>query len=173
MTTPDDPGTPPPPPYGQPQPAPPTYGQPGPAYGAPAPGYGVPAGYGTPTGYGAPGYPTAKRNGLGIAALVLGLLSIPFGLIFVGGVMAVLAIIFGFLGRGRVKRGEADNPGVALAGIITGAIGLLVVIGFIIAVVALAHSSTVKNLQHCLDKASTQAQRTACNDKFTKDLTGS
>ena len=38
-----------------------------------------------------------------------------------GVVLGVLAVILGFVGRGRVKRGEADNGGIAIAGIVLAA----------------------------------------------------
>ena len=38
-------------------------------------------------------------------------------------VLGVVAVVFGFLGRGRVKRGTANNGGVAIAGIVLGALG--------------------------------------------------
>ncbi|MFF7362572.1 DUF4190 domain-containing protein [Streptomyces sp. NPDC008125] len=76
-------------------------------------------------------------NGMGIAAMVLGILSIclfcMYGVLSI--VLGVLALIFGILGRKRAQRGEATNGGQALAGIITGSIGILigaVIIGFLI-----------------------------------------
>lgn len=44
----------------------------------------------------------APRNGMGTAALVLGILALVFSILFfpAGLVMGVLAIIFGFIGRG-------------------------------------------------------------------------
>ncbi|MEU3964642.1 DUF4190 domain-containing protein [Streptomyces buecherae] len=51
---------------------------------------------------------------LGIVGLVL-FFSIAFGI-----VLGALAIIFGALGRGKARRGEANNGGAALAGIIIG-----------------------------------------------------
>ena len=66
-----------------------------------------------------------RRNGLGIAALVLGILALLTGLVFIGGLLGLIAIVLGFLGRGRVKRGEADNGGMAIAGIVLGVIGIV------------------------------------------------
>lgn len=41
-------------------------------------------------------------------------------------------MIFGAIGRAKAKRGEATNPGQALAGIICGAAGIVLGIGFVI-----------------------------------------
>ena len=91
--------------------------------------------YGQPPyaqGYGQP-YRQQPSNGLGAAAMVVGILSIfipGFGLI-----LGIVAIVLGVVGRKRAKRGEATNEGVALAGIITGAVGTLITAAFITAVV--------------------------------------
>ncbi|MFD3699541.1 DUF4190 domain-containing protein [Streptomyces sp. NPDC058646] len=122
--------------YGYPaQPDPGGYGFPG---APPAqPGYGYPgdAGYPGPPGYPGPGgyasYPYAGRplsNGFGITALVLGVLAVVvvFGCItaFLAVPLGIGAIVYGVLGRGKASRGEADNGGMALAGLITGSVGL-------------------------------------------------
>ncbi|WP_326700122.1 DUF4190 domain-containing protein [Streptomyces sp. NBC_01754] len=97
--------------------------------------YGYPVGPSAPyTGYpGYPGYPghagygggPAPANGLGVAALVLGIVATA-GFCFwgLGVVLGVLALVFGIIGQGRAKRGEATNGGMALAGIILGAIAI-------------------------------------------------
>ncbi|MET3987461.1 DUF4190 domain-containing protein [Streptomyces sp. PvR034] len=117
--------------YGYPaQPAPPGAG----AYGYPTqpdqggyPGY---AGYQGYQGYpGYPGYPggyAAPRNGFGVTALVLGILSVVGCITSVFAVvMGVIAVVFGVLGRQRATRGEANNAGMALAGMILGIVGIV------------------------------------------------
>ncbi|WP_062205616.1 DUF4190 domain-containing protein [Demequina salsinemoris] len=77
--------------------------------------------YGQP--YAAPGMPGAPRsdkNWMGITSLVTSLISLPF-----------IAVIFGHLGLRAVKRGEANNRGIALAGTILGWIGMAVVLVWI------------------------------------------
>ncbi|WP_327370139.1 DUF4190 domain-containing protein [Streptomyces sp. NBC_01217] len=122
------PGEVPPPPIapnGPGQQVPPAAGQ----YGypaAPAPQYGgYPAGY---TGYGqAPWGGPSPANGLGTAAMVLGILAVALFCIYgiPSLILGALALIFGILGRKRVQRGEATNSGQALAGIIMGSIGIV------------------------------------------------
>lgn len=67
---------------------------------------------------------SAPKNGMGVAALVLGIISVVLPWFFF--VFAALAIIFGSVGQGRVNRGEATNKGVATAGVVLGAIGLVI-----------------------------------------------
>jgi Domain of unknown function (DUF4190) len=97
---------------------------------------GYPGGYyPPPQPYGAyPPVPVAppKKDGLGISALIVAILGLLFSWSVVGGVvLGVVAVILGFVGRGRVKAGEASNGGVALAGIILGALAVVVSLVFI------------------------------------------
>ncbi|MFD8812005.1 DUF4190 domain-containing protein [Streptomyces sp. NPDC059627] len=108
------------------------YGYPGQYPGQPFPPY--PAG---PGGYGGwPGMQPAPDNGLGTAAMVTGIISaIGFCLAPVALVMGVLGIVFGSIGRARVRRGVATNGGQALAGIICGSAGLVLAAAFITLIV--------------------------------------
>ncbi|WP_093800516.1 DUF4190 domain-containing protein [Streptomyces sp. Wb2n-11] len=77
------------------------------------------------------------RNGLGTAALILGIIGALSGLIpflfWLAGILGVIALIMGLAGRGRAKRGEATNKGVALAGTVLGLISLIMsVVGAVI-----------------------------------------
>ncbi|SDP47809.1 DUF4190 domain-containing protein [Lentzea jiangxiensis] len=112
-------------PYGQQQP----YGQPGP-YGQQQPMYGY-------------GYqpPVQKPQTNAILALVLSCVG------FVScGLTAIAGVIFGHIALGRIKRGEEDGHGMALAGVIVGyvlIVGWLAYFAFIIiAVIAAANSNT-------------------------------
>lgn len=126
-----------------------------------------------------PGFSTSPvgsqgaRNGLGTAALVLGILSIFAIITVVGGViLGLIGVILGLVGRGRVKRGEADNGGVALAGIVTGLVGLLVsIILIVVGVIFFADDFT--DLVDCLDEAGDNpAAVEQCERDFEDDLTG-
>ncbi|WP_405776643.1 DUF4190 domain-containing protein [Streptomyces sp. NBC_00859] len=143
------PGSVPPPPVapnGPGQGAPGTYGYP--SYPGAAPGPQGPAAYGYPgyPGYGGQsGWNSPQQrpaNGYGVAALVLGILSVvifcAWGL---GIILGTLALIFGILGRKRANRGEANNGGMALTGIILGPIGIVVSAAFLAVVIwGISHS---------------------------------
>lgn len=82
---------------------------------APAPGYGQPQ-------YGAP---PSKSNGMAITALVLGVVAlITVWLPPLAIVLALVAIVVGFLGM--KKSAESGGRGLALGGIITGGLALVV-----------------------------------------------
>jgi len=168
MTTPDEPQN----PYGsnepqQPQPPQqPQYGAPqAPQYGAPqAPQYGAPQApqYGAPQApqYGAPqygaspypaapqygagayGYAGTAQNSLGVWSLVLGILSIVLCGLFAG----IPAIIVGNRSKRAVAAGQANNGGMATAGVILGwisvALSALGIIFWIIAIAATNGSSS-------------------------------
>ena len=154
--------TPPPPVYGAP-PAVPVYGTPQapPPYGAP------------PQPYGAP-LVGPQKNGLGVAALVLGILAILSCLSVIGGVgLGILALIFGLVGRGRVKRREANNGGVALAGAICGGLGLLGGIGALILWISFFNSDAGQRYLDCTDAARGDSVATQkCTDQLRHDILG-
>jgi hypothetical protein len=88
------------------------------------PGYG---GYGTPPGPG--GQPS---NGMGLAALIVGIVSllvawIPFvGLLAVVG--GIVAVVLGIIALGKVNRREATNRTQSIVGIVVGAVAILLAI---------------------------------------------
>jgi hypothetical protein len=90
----------------------------------PGGGYGYPA---YPQGYGWPGMQAPPQNGMGTAAMVLGILSCCLFCLYgiVGLTLGVLAVVFGVKGKRRADRGEATNRGQAQAGFITGIIGII------------------------------------------------
>jgi len=151
------PGTPAPPP-------PPGYGSPG--YGGPGappmPPPGWPQQPPPGTGWDAPGYGNwapQRRNGLGTAALVLGILALPAVFTVVGGlILGILALTFGLVGRGRVKRREADNGGSAIAGIVLGSIATALSVAVVVFVVW-----AVNDIQDCIDEGNSRA---VCESRY-------
>ena len=88
---------------------------------------------GTPS----PGMPPATpgpapQNGLGTAALVMGILQF----FCIGTIGSILAIVFGWLGMKKAKQGLATNAGQAKAGFILGIVGIVLsVIAAIVVVI--------------------------------------
>lgn len=82
--------------------------------------------------------PSAGRNGLAVASLVLGILSIPLCFLFVP---ALLAVIFGAIAISQIKGnpGQAGR-GQAIAGLILGGVSL----GFILLLFILAGTTSLE-----------------------------
>lgn len=132
------------PPPGEPTPPPPGAPTPPPTNYPAAPGGGIPPAPPAPPAYGA-GL-AAPQNGIGTAALVLGIVQF-FCFPFIG---SILAIIFGRIGINKAKQGLATNGGVAKAGFWLGIIGLILsIIGIIIAIFAIGFG--VKVVSDSLD----------------------
>ncbi len=135
------PGAPPPPPPPLGYAPPPEYGPP-PAHGAappidggPTAAYGPTPAYGPPPVYGGAGYgytgstPTARTNGLAIASLVLGILWLDW-------IGSILALVFGYVALGQIKRRNQGGRGLALTGVILGWVGVGLLGALVIGVAA-------------------------------------
>jgi hypothetical protein len=112
--------------------------------------------------------PAAPRNGLGTTALVLAIVGLLFcWSVFGGIVLGILAVIFGFVGRGRVKRGEANNGGVATAGIILGFLSVIAGVVFIALYVWVFSLFGGGDFVDCMNKAGDDtAAQNKCADEF-------
>ncbi|BBZ23167.1 DUF4190 domain-containing protein [Mycolicibacter hiberniae] len=135
----------------------------------PSPGYLYP--YSAPgqyPGYPPPGAPPALRNGAGIAALIVAIAGIVTALSVIGGVaLGLVAMVLGIIGRGRAKRGEADNGGVALAGIVLGALAVVAGIGCIFIYVGIWRTAGGGDYVACMTKAgSNTAAQQQCTERF-------
>jgi hypothetical protein len=121
-----------------------------------------------------PARPATPRNGFGTAALVLGLLSL---LLFLIGplaiVLGVIAIVLGVLGRGRVRDGIATNGGAALAGIVLGALGLLLgaVITFTVGAFFVEFGDEIRDSADCVEQnAGDQEAIDACIEDLQRQI---
>ncbi len=114
-------------PYGQQQ----TYGADPAAYGQqqgyPAAPYGA-AGYGAPAGV---------SSGLAIGALICGILAILFfWCAFIGIPLGIAGVVLGIVAMNKVKAGTGGGRGMALAGLITGGLAILLTIVAVVAAFA-------------------------------------
>ncbi|WP_102140915.1 DUF4190 domain-containing protein [Mycobacterium hubeiense] len=118
------------------------------------------------SGYAAP--PIAPKNGLGIASLIIAIVSLLFVWSVVLGIIGgIVAVIIGFVARGRVARGEATNGGVAIAGIVLGFLSIVISLVFIAIWVALFNKAGVTDYFDCVSRAgSDQAAIERCADEF-------
>jgi hypothetical protein len=130
-----------------------------------------------PGQYPAAGYPAARRrNGMGTAALVLGVVALVLVLLLlfspIGAFLGLLAVLFGILGLIRANRGEADNRGQAVAGLVTGAIALLAGVFFTISIGVWfsTHVNDFNRFGQCIDDAVGSAAREDCARELAREL---
>lgn len=112
------------------------------------------------------------RNGLGISALVLGVIGAVSGLIpfffWLAGILGVIALILGLVGRGRAKRGEATNKGMATFGAVLGLISLILsVVGAVITFKAV--DDAVNDLNKAVSDTTASAKPKPGGDGSAKD----
>jgi len=83
--------------------------------------------------------PASESNGFAVAALVLGILSlVMFFTIWLPFLLGVLAIVFGSLGISRANKIGGKQKGLAIAGLVCGAVGMVIAILFIVLIVNVA-----------------------------------
>lgn len=83
-----------------------------------APAYNMQGGY--------PGYQPKPGSGLAIASLILGIIGLLSGWLIFGGVLGLVGVILGIVALVKVKNGTASGKGMAIGGIVTGALGMIV-----------------------------------------------
>jgi hypothetical protein len=97
--------------------------------------------------------PTGPRNGLGIASLVIGVVALLTVWSFFGGViLGIVAASMGLAARGRVKRGEATNGGVAIAGIVLGSVAAIIELLVIAIAAVFMLTLGSPEYQRCMDQ---------------------
>ena len=75
-----------------------------------------------------------------------------------GVILGLIAVIIGFVARGRVKRGEATNGGVAIAGIVLGFLAIIVSLVFIPIWIGVFGEVGGTDYVDCLSKAGSDQQ---------------
>jgi hypothetical protein len=118
----------------------PGYGAQPQAQAQPQGGYQQEPGYGQ-TAYGQPVYGYAPgqqfNNGPGTAGMVLGIIGLVlFWFPFLGFLLGLLGAIFGGVGISKANKGEANNKGMAVAGLVCGILAMAIWVVFWLAVVS-------------------------------------
>ena len=85
-----------------------------------APAYNMQGGY--------PGYQPTPSSALAIASLILGVIGLLSGWLIFGGVLGLVGVILGIVALVKVKNGTASGKGMAIGGIVTGALGMIVAV---------------------------------------------
>jgi uncharacterized membrane protein HdeD (DUF308 family) len=112
--------------------------------------------------------PQRLRNGAGASALVIGVLALVLAVLFIfaplAAILGAVAVVLGIVGVSRANRGAASNRGQAVAGLITGALGLLIAVAVIATIGTLLarHSLDFRDFGRCMDRAAGADAREAC-----------
>ncbi|NKS80096.1 DUF4190 domain-containing protein [Rhodococcus hoagii] len=146
---------------GAPQGAQPVYGQ--------MPQQPMPQGYGQISG-------NPERNGLGLAALILGIVGLLFCLVpltgFIGLILGVIGLALGLAGLSRVRKAQASNKGVTISGIVLSALAVVGgIAGIVIVFTAVDQlgddlkqiSNDWDSYSECISNADTPEEMNACN----------
>ncbi|MEV6331702.1 DUF4190 domain-containing protein [Streptomyces sp. NPDC051909] len=110
-----------------------------------------------PQPWGPPGIPGGPqppfpqpRNGLGVTALVLGIVgllsAIIWFLFWLGALLGLLALIFGIIGTARAGKGLATNKGMAVSGIVLGVLAMIVALVWV-ALIATATKDVAEEIE--------------------------
>ncbi len=146
--------------------------QPPPNYGAPSGGQGA-SGYGASSGYGGEP-PRQPSNGVGIAALVVGIVALVLSILFfpLGLLLGIVAVVLGIVGLRKAKRGEATNKGMAIAGLVTGALAIVIagLLAFFVGTFLFKNQDQLGNLTECIENATTPEAQQACQEQFEQDF---
>ena len=108
---------------------------------------------------------------VGIVAVVLAVLLIFFPIAFV---LGILAVIFGAVGKRRATRGEASNRGHAVAGLICGAIALVlsIYLGVRLSTFVADNADHFRRFWTCITSAPTEAEQDDCAATLARQLEG-
>ncbi|MFC4497684.1 DUF4190 domain-containing protein [Streptomyces ovatisporus] len=131
-------------------------------------------GSGGPVGpYGTGGPQGPPRNGMGVAALTLGLIGAVLFWTMLGGiVLGLLALIFGIVGFRRGKRGEATNGTLAIVGAVIGGLALVGSTVVLTLAISLVGSGDYGELEDCMREAGTQTEQQQCEEDFVESILG-
>jgi membrane-bound ClpP family serine protease len=116
------------------------------------------------------------RNGLGVAALVIGVASLVavisfvlFPLALVGG---LVGLILGIIALARVNNGGATNTGQAIAGVVCSVLALVIAIVWTVRVGtwAASNSDVFARFDNCIAQAANRADVSTCIARFANDV---
>jgi hypothetical protein len=127
-----------------------------------------------PVGPSAPS--TRRRNGMGTAALVIGVVALVLAVLVIffpiAALLGVIGAIFGIIGMRRATRGEADNRPHAVGGVVTGllAVAIAVAIGVRLGTFINDHQGDFRRFWSCITSAPTDAEQEECGNELADAL---
>jgi uncharacterized membrane protein HdeD (DUF308 family) len=120
--------------------------------------------------------PRTRKNGAGTAALVIGVVALVLAVLVIffplAALLGIAAAIFGMVGIGRANRGEADNKGHAVAGVVTGLVALVIaaVLAVRLTTFILDHQGDFRSFWSCITSAPTETEQNECGRRLAQQL---
>lgn len=120
----------------------------------------------------------AYRNGMGTAALVVGVVALVLAVLLIffpiAFVLGILAVIFGAVGMRRATRGEANNRGHAIAGLTCGALAIVlsIYLGIRLGTFVADNAGNFRQFWSCITSAPTEAEQRDCGATLARQLEG-
>jgi uncharacterized membrane protein HdeD (DUF308 family) len=121
----------------------------------------------------APLAPSGRKNGAGVAALVVGVVALVLAILVIfaplAALLGLIAALLGIVGTVRAGKGVADNRGQAIAGLVTGGLALLLGAAITISfgTFLATHANDLRTLTRCIDDAPDPAAKQACAQQFS------
>ncbi|MDK1473298.1 DUF4190 domain-containing protein [Streptomyces sp. 549] len=118
-----------------------------------------------------PPHQGSPRNGLGVAALVLGIIALlTFWTVLGGIVLGLVALVLGIIGFRRQKQGVATNGTMAIVGAVLGLLGIIASVVILAVGVSFLNSEEFGNLTECLEQAETTQEQEDCQREFSDQV---
>jgi uncharacterized membrane protein HdeD (DUF308 family) len=117
-----------------------------------------------------------RRNGMGTAALVTGVVALVLAVLVIffpiAAILGLIAAIFGGIGMRRASRGEADNRPHAVAGVLTGLLAVVLAIGIGVRLGTFIndHQGDFRSFWSCMTSAPTDAEQQQCGRELADAL---
>lgn len=134
-------------------------------------GYPQQGGYAQQGGYPQPP-PSQPQNTAGIVAVVLAILGIVLCWTILGGIIfGSLAVVLGFIGRSKSKKGTATNGTISLLSIILGLVAVALSIVLLVIGLGLFNRSGGRDFADCIARAGNdQSEQQQCADKWQQNI---
>lgn len=98
-------------------------------------------------------YPVAKTSGMAMTSMILGILAIPLGCFGIGIILGIVALVLGIISLSAINKNpqQLGGKGFAITGIVTGAIGMIIIGPMLIAIMlpALGKARELSNRSVC------------------------
>jgi hypothetical protein len=90
----------------------------------------------------------------------------------IAAVLGVIAVILGIVGISRASRGDADNKGQAIAGLVTGLLAVILAVVFTVSIGSFfaQHQNDLRKFGNCMLGADDAQQRRQCGETLTNQL---